>query len=85
MLDIGVLQYFQELARSLRGQAGVLGVMKSSVFGVLVAYAGCRCGMQSGRSAAAVGGAATKAVVTAIVLLVVADGLFAVLCETLGI
>jgi ABC-type transporter Mla maintaining outer membrane lipid asymmetry permease subunit MlaE len=32
-----------------------------------------------------VGGAATKAVVTAIVLIVVADGLFAVLCETLGI
>jgi phospholipid/cholesterol/gamma-HCH transport system permease protein len=85
MLDIGALQYFQELARSLRAQDVVLGVVKSSVFGVLVAYAGCRCGMESGRSAAAVGGAATKAVVTAIVLLVVADGLFAVLCETLGI
>ncbi len=85
MLDIGALQYFQELARSLRTQDVVLGVVKSSVFGVLVAYAGCRCGMESGRSAAAVGGAATKAVVTAIVLLVVADGLFAVLCEMLGI
>jgi phospholipid/cholesterol/gamma-HCH transport system permease protein len=85
MLDIGALQYFQELARSLRAQDVVLGVVKSSVFGVLVAYAGCRCGMESGRSAAAVGSAATKAVVTAIVLLVVADGLFAVLCETLGI
>jgi phospholipid/cholesterol/gamma-HCH transport system permease protein len=85
MLDLGALQYFQELARGLRAQDVVLGVVKSGVFGVLVAYAGCRCGMESGRSAAAVGGAATKAVVTAIVLLVVADGLFAVLCEMLGI
>jgi phospholipid/cholesterol/gamma-HCH transport system permease protein len=85
MLDLGALQYFQEVARSLRAQDVVLGVVKSGVFGVLVAYAGCRCGMESGRSAAAVGGAATKAVVTAIVLIVVADGLFAVLCETLGI
>jgi phospholipid/cholesterol/gamma-HCH transport system permease protein len=85
MLDLGALQYFQEIARSLRAQDVVLGVVKSAVFGVLVAYAGCRCGMESGRSAAAVGGAATKAVVTAIVLLVVADGFFAVLCETLGI
>jgi phospholipid/cholesterol/gamma-HCH transport system permease protein len=85
MLDLGALQYLQEIARSLRAQDVVLGVVKSGVFGVLVAYAGCRCGMESGRSAAAVGGAATKAVVTAIVLIVVADGLFAVLCETLGI
>jgi phospholipid/cholesterol/gamma-HCH transport system permease protein len=85
MLDLGALQYLQELARSVRTADVVLGVVKSAVFGVLVAYAGCRCGMESGRSAAAVGGAATKAVVTAIVLLVVADGLFAVLCETLGI
>jgi phospholipid/cholesterol/gamma-HCH transport system permease protein len=85
MLDLGALQYFQELGRSLRAQDVILGVVKSGVFGVLVAYAGCRCGMESGRSAAAVGGAATKAVVTAIVLLVVADGFFAVLCEALGI
>jgi phospholipid/cholesterol/gamma-HCH transport system permease protein len=85
MLDIGALQYFQELSRGLRLQDVVLGLGKSAVFGVLVAYAGCRCGMESGRSAAAVGDAATKAVVTAIVLLVVADGFFAVLCETLGI
>jgi phospholipid/cholesterol/gamma-HCH transport system permease protein len=42
-------------------------------------------GIQSGRSAAAVGGAATSAVVTAIVGIIVTDGIFAVLCNALGI
>jgi phospholipid/cholesterol/gamma-HCH transport system permease protein len=41
--------------------------------------------MRAGRSAAAVGDAATAAVVTAIVLIVVADGLFAVVFNVLGI
>jgi phospholipid/cholesterol/gamma-HCH transport system permease protein len=42
-------------------------------------------GMQCGRSASAVGDAATSAVVTAIVWIIVTDGLFAVLCDVLGI
>jgi phospholipid/cholesterol/gamma-HCH transport system permease protein len=46
---------------------------------------GCMRGMQSGRSAAAVGEATTSAVVTAIVGIIVTDGIFAVLCDALGI
>ena len=38
---------------------------RASVYGVLVALAGCLRGMQSGSSASAVGDAATSAVVTA--------------------
>ena len=60
-----------------------IGVFKGSVFGVLVALSGCLRGMQTGRSAAAVGLAATSAVVTAIVLIVVADGIFAVVLNAL--
>ena len=41
--------------------------------------------MRCGRSAAAVGNATTSAVVMAIVYIVVADGLFAVLTNVLGI
>ena len=40
--------------------------------------------MQSGRSAAAVGLAATSAVVTSIVLLIVLDGMFAVILNVVG-
>jgi phospholipid/cholesterol/gamma-HCH transport system permease protein len=49
------------------------------VFGVVIALAGCLRGMQSGRSAAAVGLAATSAVVTSIVLIILTDGLLSVI------
>ena len=49
-----------------------------------VAIAGCLRGMQSGRSAAAVGLAATSAVVTSIVWLIVLDGIFAVILNVVG-
>jgi phospholipid/cholesterol/gamma-HCH transport system permease protein len=41
--------------------------------------------MQCGRSAAAVGLATTSAVVTSIVLIVVVEGIFAVVLDALGI
>jgi phospholipid/cholesterol/gamma-HCH transport system permease protein len=41
--------------------------------------------MQCGRSAAAVGAAATSAVVTVIVWIIASDGLFAILTERLGL
>jgi phospholipid/cholesterol/gamma-HCH transport system permease protein len=62
-----------------------IGIGKSVVFGALVALAGCLRGMQSGKSSSAVGEAATSAVVTGIVLIVVADGIFAVVFNILDI
>jgi phospholipid/cholesterol/gamma-HCH transport system permease protein len=50
-----------------------------------VAYAGALRGMQAGRSAQAVGVAATSAVVTSIVLIIVVDAIFAVMTNILGI
>jgi phospholipid/cholesterol/gamma-HCH transport system permease protein len=61
------------------------GVFKSSVYGVLIAISGCLRGIQSGRSASAVGDAATSAVVTGIVFIIGACGLFAVVFYILGI
>src|SRR5262249_25759864 len=62
-----------------------VGIFKSAIFGVLVAIAGCMRGIQCGRSASAVGLAATSAVVTSIVFIIVTDGIFAVLTNALGI
>ncbi len=62
-----------------------VGIAKSSVFGVLVAISGCLRGIQCGRSASAVGLAATSAVVTGIVFIIVTDGVFAVITNVLGI
>ncbi len=85
MLDINPLVYFRELVRAVSLTDLLGGVFKASVYGVLIAIAGCLRGMQSGSSASAVGDAATSAVVTGIVLIVCACGLFAVLFYVLGI
>ncbi|MDD2762974.1 MAG: ABC transporter permease [Opitutaceae bacterium] len=61
------------------------GLIKSVVFGILVAVAGCLRGLQCERSAAGVGRAATSAVVTGILLIIVADAVFAVLFNVLGL
>lgn len=61
------------------------GMIKGSAFGVIVGLAGCLRGLQADRSAAGVGRAATSAVVTALILMVIADAIFAVLFDVLGI
>ena len=61
------------------------GVFKASVYGVLIALSGCLRGIQCGNSSSAVGDAATSAVVTGIVFIVVACGIFAVVFYILGI
>jgi len=62
-----------------------VGLFMSFVFGILVSLAGCLRGLQCGRSASAVGDAATSAVVTGIVAIVVATASITVLCDVLGI
>ena len=49
-----------------------------------MALAGCMRGMQCGRSASAVGDAATSAVVTAIVGIILATAVITLLCNFLG-
>jgi phospholipid/cholesterol/gamma-HCH transport system permease protein len=85
MLDLSVFQYWNEGQKSLTFANCTIGVGKSVVFGALVALAGCLRGMQGGRSSAAVGEAATSAVVTGIVLIIAADGLFAVIFNILDV
>jgi len=85
MLQIPLLAYVHETVGALSVMDFAIGIFKAGVFGVLIALAGCLRGMKCGRSALAVGSAATSAVVTAIVLIIVTDGLFAVLTEVLGI
>jgi phospholipid/cholesterol/gamma-HCH transport system permease protein len=85
MLDLGVFEYIEQTRRSVSLTQLNIGIIKGVVFGVLVAVAGCLRGMQCGNSSQAVGMAATSAVVTSIVLIIVTDGLFAVILNVLGI
>jgi phospholipid/cholesterol/gamma-HCH transport system permease protein len=85
MLDLSWTTYFRETANAI-GLTDVMGgVFKSSVYGVLIALAGCLRGLQCGHSSSAVGDAATSAVVTGIVAIIVACGTFAVIFYVLGI
>jgi phospholipid/cholesterol/gamma-HCH transport system permease protein len=58
-------------------------LVKSAVFGGIIAMAGCQRGMQCGNNAAAVGNAATSAVVDAITWIVASDALIDVVQEVI--
>ena len=85
MLDVTATEYLTRSIHAIQLKSFLLGIGKGSFFGFLVAYAGCFRGMQSGYSAAAVGEATTKAVVTGITAIIASDGIFAVLCNALHI
>jgi len=61
------------------------GLFKTLVFGMLVAGIGCLRGLQTRTGATAVGDSTTSAVVSGIILIVITDGMFAVLFYCLGV
>ena len=85
MLDLKWSTYLQETANAISLGDVLGGVFKASVYGVLIALAGCLRGLQCGTSSSAVGDAATSAVVTGIVAIIVACGTFSVVFYLLGI
>jgi phospholipid/cholesterol/gamma-HCH transport system permease protein len=85
VLDIGPTAWVLRTIEALRVSYFVMGLVKASVFGLLIAIAGCLRGLQCRRSAEAVGLATTSAVVTSIVMIIVADGLLTVIYNALGL
>jgi len=83
--DVSLVEYLNRTANAVHLTDLTIGIVKCAVFGVLIALSGCMRGMQCGRSASAVGDAATSAVVTGIVFIVIADSLMTVMCNRLGI
>ena len=61
------------------------GLFKTLFFAVIIAGVGCLAGMRASRGPSAVGDAATRAVVTGIVLMILVDGIFGVVYYILGI
>ncbi len=85
MMDISFNQYYLQIQGFVTLNHFIVGIAKATVFGILVATAGCFRGLQCGRTASAVGFATTSAVVTSIVLIIVADAVMTVVCQLLGI
>ncbi len=85
LFDISFLEYFNQTRARLSLTDFNIGIVKCAVFGVLVAITGCMRGMQCGRSSSAVGFAATSAVVTAIVFIIVSDAIMTIIINALDI
>ncbi|MEQ8803368.1 ABC transporter permease [Haliea sp.] len=84
-MGISLLQYASQASAAVSLAHIGVGMLKSVVFAILIAIAGCRSGMQSGRDSAGVGQAATEAVVTSLVYLIVADAAINILFQHLGV
>lgn len=84
-LGFPLTTYLQQVQEAVGLADCVGGLVKASIFGLLIAGVGCVRGLQTGSGAQAVGTSATRAVVGGIFLIVAVDGLFAVLFYVLGI
>jgi phospholipid/cholesterol/gamma-HCH transport system permease protein len=85
MLGVSFTAYYRETIHAITIGGIWGGVVKSVAYGVIIAISGCLRGFQCGNSSSAVGDAATSAVVTGIVYIVLACGIFAVVYHILGI
>ena len=77
--NVSFLQFGTRLLGAVTIGDLAIGIIKAAVFGLTIATVGCHRGMRTGAGATSVGLAATSAVVTSIVLIIVIDGLFAIL------
>ncbi len=80
-----LVTYLHQLDVSVHVGDIVQGLFKASVFGLLVCGIGCLRGLQTRGGPSAVGLSTTSAVVSGIILIAMADGVFAVLFYILGI
>ena len=83
--DLTALEYWLRTLKSVTADNIIVGLVKGTTYGVLVALAGCRQGLHAGRSAEAVGQATTAAVVQGIVWIAVAASVLTIVFQRLGI
>jgi phospholipid/cholesterol/gamma-HCH transport system permease protein len=83
--SIPVVTFLKQVDGAVNLDDFLAGFVKSFVFAVLVAGIGCLRGLQTEAGASAVGDSATRAVVSGIILLVVVDGVFALIYYLLDI
>ncbi len=84
-LHVTAMSFFIEAQKSLSVVAFSLGLAKSLCFGAFIAVVACRVGLRAQRNAAAVGAAATTAVVVGIVGVIALDAVFDLCASVLGI
>jgi phospholipid/cholesterol/gamma-HCH transport system permease protein len=86
MLAYGIpfINFYNGMLAAVSLEDILSGLVKATLFGVVVSAVGCLRGMQTGTGAAAVGISATRAVVSSIVMIVLVDGIFAFISYRTG-
>ncbi len=82
---IPLISYIKEVQATVTYVDFSGGLLKSLVLGMLVAGIGCLRGLQTGSDAKAVGASTRSAVVSGIILIAIADGLFSWIYYRIGI
>ena len=85
VLDIAPTVYLERLGDAVGIWSFWTGMIKAPVFGVIIAIVGCLEGFRVSGSAESVGRQTTRAVVTSLFLVIVADALFSVFFSTVGV
>ena len=83
-LDLPLAVYWERTIHSLNGITFLLGVLKCAVFSILVSLCGCYCGFSAEGDAQGVGRGATRAVVSSIFFVVIADAVMTMLYSFIG-
>ena len=85
MLDIAPQQYVQFSIEAFGMNNFLVGLFHGFIYGVIISACGCYYGINCGRNADSVGLATTKAVVSSIVIMIVATGIITWICQAVGI
>ena len=85
MLGLRSAEYLNATMQMVSFVHGLIGIAYGTVFGIIIALAGCYQGIRCGRSAQAVGLATTTAVVQSIVGIIIATAVITIICNVLGI
>jgi phospholipid/cholesterol/gamma-HCH transport system permease protein len=84
-LGFPLITFFSQVQAAVGYGDFLGGLVKAFVFGILVAAIGCLRGLQTKSGPSAVGISTTRAVVSGIILIVIADGVFSVVYYYLGV
>jgi phospholipid/cholesterol/gamma-HCH transport system permease protein len=85
MLDLPAHAYYQATINAVELRQLLVGLVYATSYGVIVSLCGCYQGMRCGRSAEAVGKAATSAVVSSIVCIILATAIITIFCNLVQI
>ena len=85
VLDISTVQYLERAAEAVSFKEVMVGLVKAPVFAMIIAAVGTLRGMEVRRSAEELGRKTTTAVVQSIILIIIADAVFALVFAKMGI